>query len=83
MEPMTADPLQTQLPPAAGKHHSTDAERHEMIVERQLGRQLALQALFEIDSVGHLPGDVVDARMAHPISGGGNAAPHVLVGPAS
>ncbi|HAJ36624.1 MAG TPA: hypothetical protein DCL15_13135, partial [Chloroflexi bacterium] len=25
-----------------------------------------MQALFEVDSVGHLPGDVIDARLANP-----------------
>lgn len=39
---------------------------HATIHDRQLARQLAVQALFEVDSVGHLPGDVVDARLANP-----------------
>jgi N utilization substance protein B len=62
------------------KHRHTDAAHHEMIVERQLGRQLALQALFEIDSVGHAPGDVVDARLANPSIDEDNADPEVMVG---
>lgn len=36
------------------------------IHDRQLARRLAVQALFEVDSVGHLPGDVIDARLANP-----------------
>lgn len=36
------------------------------IHDRQLARRLAVQTLFEVDSVGHLPGDVVDARLANP-----------------
>jgi N utilization substance protein B len=63
----TADDPQTtqerdQLPgrPPAGEHQ-------RLIQQRQLARQLAVQALFEIDSVGHQPGDVVDARLANPL----------------
>jgi transcription antitermination protein NusB len=41
-----------------GKRH------HQWIRERRQARQLALQALFEIDLVGHLPGGVVDERLA-------------------
>jgi N utilization substance protein B len=37
------------------------------IQHRQLARQLAVQVLFEVDSVGHKPGDVVDARLANPL----------------
>ncbi|HHY56318.1 MAG TPA: transcription antitermination factor NusB [Chloroflexi bacterium] len=48
-------------PAVAGK-----SSEHATIHDRQLARQLAVQALFEIDSVGHLPGDVVDARLANP-----------------
>ena len=51
-----------------------------MIVERQLGRQMALQALFEIDSVGHAPGTVVDARLASPVLGEEFADPDITVG---
>lgn len=39
---------------------------HATIHDRQLARQLAVQTLFEVDSVGHLPGDVIDARLANP-----------------
>lgn len=37
---------------------------YELIRQRKLARRSALQALFEIDSVGHEPGRVVDARIA-------------------
>src|SRR5690606_20615310 len=40
------------------------AERHRVIQQRRQARKLAIQALFEIDSVGHLPGTVVDERLA-------------------
>ena len=51
-----------------------------MIVERQLARQMALQALFEIDSAGHAPGDVVDARLASPVLSEEFADPDITVG---
>ncbi len=35
-----------------------------MIQQRKIARRLAVQALFEIDSVGHEPGSVVDERLA-------------------
>ncbi len=37
---------------------------HEVIGQRKMARRAALQALYEIDSVGHEPGRVVDARLA-------------------
>ena len=43
-----------------------EKEHLSHIHDRQLARRLAVQALFEVDSVGHLPGDVVDARIANP-----------------
>ena len=67
MGPMTADAAAEQSCRLRQANTTVLTRRHEMIVERQLGRQLALQALFEIDSVGHLPGDVVDARLANPM----------------
>lgn len=39
---------------------------HVHIQDRQLARRMALQALFEVDSANHRPGDVVDARLANP-----------------
>ena len=35
----------------------------EQIRQRQLARTIALQAMYEIDSVGHTPGTVVDSRL--------------------
>lgn len=42
------------------------ASEASFIQDRKLARRLALQALFEVDSTGHRPGDVVDARLANP-----------------
>lgn len=42
--------------------HTVD--HHRVIQQRRQARKLAIQALFEIDSVGHLPGTVVDERLA-------------------
>lgn len=47
---------------------------HELIRQRKLARRSALQALFEIDSVGHEPGRVVDARIAYEELGDHGAA---------
>lgn len=44
----------------------SSAQETSFIQARKLARRLALQALFEIDSTGHRPGDVVDARLANP-----------------
>lgn len=45
---------------------STTEAHQAHIHDRQLARRLAVQALFEVDSAGHRPGDVVDARLANP-----------------
>ncbi|HRA68306.1 MAG TPA: transcription antitermination factor NusB [Caldilinea sp.] len=45
---------------------TSDQEHLLYIHDRQLARRLAIQTLFEVDSVDHLPGDVVDARLANP-----------------
>ncbi len=45
------------------------AEHHRVIQQRRQARRLAVQALFEIDSVGHLPGTVVDERLAFSFPG--------------
>lgn len=50
----------------AAKGDPTAAQEASLIQSRKLARRLALQALFEIDSTGHRPGDVVDARLANP-----------------
>lgn len=39
-------------------------EHHSIILQRRLARRIAVQALFEIDSVGHAPGIVIDERIA-------------------
>ena len=46
--------------------HKHGAAAHVFIQDRQLARRMALQALFEVDSANHRPGDVVDARLANP-----------------
>jgi N utilization substance protein B len=45
------------------------SEHQQLIQQRRLARKLAVQALFEIDSVGHLPGPVVDERLAYSVPG--------------
>jgi N utilization substance protein B len=44
-------------------------DHQQLIQQRRLARRLAVQALFEIDSVGHLPGPVVDERLAYSFPG--------------
>jgi N utilization substance protein B len=41
-----------------------NSDHHRIIQQRRQARRLAIQALFEIDSVGHLPGPVVEERLA-------------------
>lgn len=50
-------------------HKLNSSEHHELVQQRRLARKLAVQALFEIDSVGHLPGSVVDERLAYTYPG--------------
>ena len=45
------------------------SDHQQLIQQRRLARKLAVQALFEIDSVGHLPGPVVDERLAYSFPG--------------
>jgi N utilization substance protein B len=66
--------------------HGTAQERRvgsdahqQHIQHRQLARQLAVQVLFEVDSVGHQPGDVVDARLANPQPSEADDDPNVPV----
>jgi N utilization substance protein B len=40
-------------------------DHQQLIQQRRQARKLAVQALFEIDSVGHLPGAVVDERLEY------------------
>lgn len=44
-------------------------DHQKLIQQRRAARRLAVQALFEIDSVGHLPGPVVDERLAYSYPG--------------
>jgi transcription antitermination protein NusB len=41
------------------------SEHYRQIYERRQARRLALQALFEIDSADHLPGDVIRERLSY------------------
>lgn len=41
------------------------SERYRQIHERRQARRLALQAMFEIDSAGHAPGDVIQERLMY------------------
>lgn len=50
-------------------HNLNTSEHQELIQQRRLARKLAVQALFEIDSVGHPPGSVVDERLAYSYPG--------------
>ncbi len=58
---------------------SNHAAHQQHIQQRQLARQLAVQALFEVDSVGHRPGDVVDARLANPMPSEVGDDPHIPI----
>ncbi len=65
--PQTQSTSEAQPPvdkAAAAQPRDPQAERRALIKQRRRGRKLALQALFEIDSVGHRPGVVVEARLA-------------------
>ena len=79
MSPATSDKESaTQAQPPAGDK-TTGRSHQGQILDRQLARRLAVQALFEIDSVGHLPGDVVDARLANPDPNDSGPDPDVAV----
>jgi N utilization substance protein B len=62
------------------KRKTVDPAHQRHIEERQLARQLAVQALFEVDSVGHKPGDVVDARLSNPLPSEAGEDPEMPVG---
>lgn len=49
---------------AAGEQHHDARAYQKVIKQRKRARRVAIQALFEIDSVGHAPGRVVDERLA-------------------
>ena len=57
-------PLNTSINP-----NGNTSDHQQLIQQRRLARKLAVQALFEIDSVGHLPGPVVDERLAYGFPG--------------
>jgi transcription antitermination protein NusB len=65
---------------ARAKRKPADPAHTQQIQQRQLARQLAVQVLFEVDVVGHKPGDVVDARLANPMATDAGDDPAVLVG---
>jgi N utilization substance protein B len=50
-------------------HKLAAGDHQKLIQQRRAARKLAVQALFEIDSVGHLPGPVVDERLAYSYPG--------------
>jgi N utilization substance protein B len=54
---------------SSGNSGSSGNDHQQLIQQRRLARKLAVQALFEIDSVGHLPGPVVDERLAYGFPG--------------
>ena len=61
----TADGAATEghAAPSADQHQ--EARSHQKLIkQRKRARRVAVQALFEIDSVGHAPGRVVDERLA-------------------
>ena len=62
------------------KRKPVDPAHQRQIQQRQLARQLAVQVLFEVDVVGHKPGDVVDARLANPMPSEAGDDPQVQVG---
>ncbi len=62
------------------KNKPADTPHQQQIQQRQLARQLAVQVLFEVDSVGHKPGDVIDARLANPLPNEAGDDPQVAVG---
>lgn len=46
------------------EQHQEARSHQKLIRQRKRARRVAVQALFEIDSVGHAPGRVVDERLA-------------------
>ncbi len=59
--------------------HNTASASHSHIHDRQIARRMAVQTLFEVDSVGHAPGDVVDARLANPEPNENGDDPAVII----
>lgn len=52
--------LTGSVPPGEGA-----IDHHHLIKQRQQARRLALQVLFEVDSVGHKPGIVLETCLAY------------------
>ncbi len=81
MSTITArDEENNKAQPAPARQRATKSAHTQLIQQRQLARQLALQVLFEVDSVGHPPGDVLDARLANPLPSDVDDDPQVEVG---
>ena len=60
----TTDPIETAAVMNQENGLGGDQESHaEWVQQRQQARRLALQVLFEVDSVDHKPGNVVDERL--------------------
>ena len=55
-----SQPLAVDRSPVGG-----EVDHHHQIKQRQQARRLALQVLFEVDSVGHQPGVVLENRLAY------------------
>lgn len=70
LDPLSEPAGETSPPQSSAKTLS----RHEEIVQRKAARRAALEALFEIDSVSHQPGIVVDERLAAQEHGSHGAA---------
>ena len=70
LNPPSESATETSPPQSSAKTLS----RHEEIVQRKQARRAALEALFEIDSVSHEPGVVIDERLASQELGSHGAA---------
>ena len=61
----TADVAATEAHATPSVDQHQEARSHQKLIkQRKRARRIAVQALFEIDSVGHAPGRVVDERLA-------------------
>ena len=67
LDPESSPVLSEEAQPATANERggpSAVRSHHGLIEERKRARRTALEVLFEIDSVGHDPGVVVDGRLA-------------------
>jgi transcription termination factor NusB len=78
---MKVDRSKSSMTEAQRNVKRSDAEHHLLVEHRQLARRLAVQVLFEVDSVGHRPGDVIDQRLANPEPGENVFDPPAQVSP--